>query len=245
MSFVSIFEWDYISSAADSVGWLRIGLSPEEAMSSITWPLHPSTTLQLSNQPILICYNRGPSGPYYSNPCDVIPKHCFLSSERSTILHLTTDGGISSLFLLHFLLLFFFSSSHPHKDKEWGHTVISLSDHFINNKPAVNRAAHTSTNNTQSVCKAARHRELEFNCLCVCTSLHPSKLFLIVNQSRKCGAHCLCILSLMLRSDASCLWVAPHGVSCLTTHFRGFFSLADLRCLCSYRYVLLCRQVLQ
>lgn len=65
-------------------------------------PIHP---LQLSNQPFLICYNRGPSGPYYSNPCDVIPKHCFLLSERRTILYLTTDGRISSLFHLHLLLL--------------------------------------------------------------------------------------------------------------------------------------------
>lgn len=59
----------------------------------------PPTLLQLSNQPILICYNRGPSGPYYSNPCDVIPKqHCFLCSKRRTILNLTTDR-ISSVLL--------------------------------------------------------------------------------------------------------------------------------------------------
>lgn len=27
-----------------------------------------------SNQAVLICYNKAPSGPYYINPCDVIPK---------------------------------------------------------------------------------------------------------------------------------------------------------------------------
>lgn len=91
------FCWSVLSVYRDRIGCL----SPEQVMPSITWPLHPPPPLQLSNQPVLICYNKSPSGPYYSNPCDVISKqHCFLSSERRTTHYLTTDGGIFSLFLL-------------------------------------------------------------------------------------------------------------------------------------------------
>lgn len=154
-------------------------------------PSHP----QLSNQPVLICYNRGPSAPYYSNPCDVIPKHCFLSSERRTILYLTTDGGISSPFLLYFLLLlllifYFYCSflwlSHQHRDKERGNTVISLLDHFINNKPTVSHAAHSSTNNAQSVCWASGVNLL-YNCGCVRASVQIN--LCLWNSHRKCGVH--------------------------------------------------------
>lgn len=124
-------DWWFVRRASDHL------TSTTKQTPTITITTH----LQLSNQPVLICYKRGPSGPYYSNPCDVIPKQqCILSSERHTILYLTTDRGISSLLLLFFLLIFFLLSllcvSHPHKDKRWGRTVISLLDHFINNKPA-------------------------------------------------------------------------------------------------------------
>lgn len=95
-----------------------------------------------SNQPSIICYNRGPSGPYYSNPRDVIPKHSILLSRRRTILHLTTDERISSLFLLHFLLLL----ALPRSVASAGHKVIALLDHFINNRPI------TSTEKAPSIC---------------------------------------------------------------------------------------------
>lgn len=104
-------------------------------------PTHPPALRNQSNQPSLICYNRGPSGPYYSNPRDVIPKHSFLLSGRRTILHLTTDERISSLFLLHFLLLL----ALPRSVTSAGHKVIALLDHFINNRPMANHQHREGT----------------------------------------------------------------------------------------------------
>lgn len=78
----------------------------------------PTTLLQLSNQPVLICYNRGPSGPYYSNPCDVIPKQrCFLWSEGMTIHHLTRRRDVLALPPTYLLLLSPLWESRQHKDK--------------------------------------------------------------------------------------------------------------------------------
>lgn len=71
----------------------------EQTMPSITGPLHPHLPpllLRLSNQLLLICNNRSPSGAYYSNPCDVIPKQCcFVLSKRRTILYLNRQGSPS------------------------------------------------------------------------------------------------------------------------------------------------------
>lgn len=55
---------------------------------------NPSTPLQFvqSTRPNLL--QQGPSGPYYSNPRDVIPKwHCFHCSPRRTICYLTSPKG--------------------------------------------------------------------------------------------------------------------------------------------------------
>lgn len=170
-------------------------------------PIHP---LQLSNQPFLICYNRGPSGPYYSNPCDVIPKHCFLLSEKRTILYLTTDGRISSLFHLHFLLLSVRSALRQR-----------LMDHFINNKPAANHQ-HKQCIECLLSC--------EKKCVCM------YNFFLFAKQSQEvCGA----LPAHTHRGDVSCLcvWVAPNGVSCLTTRLRvfsSFFFLSVQSCMLGF-----------
>lgn len=62
---------------------------------------HPAL-LQASNQFVLICYNGVPSGPYYTNPSDVIPKQpCFPSADRG-------KGMFSLLLLLLFVSCHFF-----------------------------------------------------------------------------------------------------------------------------------------
>lgn len=58
----------------------------------------PPLPFLLSNQATLICYKRGPSGPYYTNPCDVIPNMA-PSTVGHAALHLTADGHASSLCL--------------------------------------------------------------------------------------------------------------------------------------------------
>lgn len=71
--------------------WLVLRVS--DAIHHLTFATPPPPS-SLSNQLVLICYNRGPSGPYYSNPCDVIPKwHCFHCSLRRTICYLTSPKG--------------------------------------------------------------------------------------------------------------------------------------------------------
>lgn len=99
---MSIFP-DDMSSISACFCLLRLDQWPvpraSKAIHHLTFAPPPAPLL-FSNQPVLICYNRSPSGPYYSNPCDVIPKqYCLLSRERRTLHYLTADWGISSLFL--------------------------------------------------------------------------------------------------------------------------------------------------
>lgn len=215
------------SSSVLAQGW-RFVARRSNAIHQLTFAPHHHHH-QLSNQPFLICYNRGPSGPYYSNPCDVIPKHCFLPQWENVQCSTWTqaDGFPHSCISL-------CSSpwaSHQHEDKD---TVIAPMDHFINRESAAN----TGSNNASSLRWAEKKKKT-----CVCSRAAGQKLFFFcsvcetVTGSLGCTACTLCTV----RGDASCVhvWVAPNEVSCLTTRLNVFSSLSFTQAwfgLCSFQY---------
>lgn len=120
----------------------RIGHGSSEQLMSPDLCFHP-TVLRLSNQVGLICYNGVPSGRYYTNPCDVIPKrHCFhCSKTRATHCLITNRDALIFPATFPLLLSPLWVSQ---EDKDEGHVIILLLDHFINHKPAVNPTTHTN-----------------------------------------------------------------------------------------------------
>lgn len=179
--------------------------------ASLTWPLNPPPLpLLLSNQAILICYKRSPSGPYYTNPCDVIPKHGFFvqpSTWQQMDRLLPSACCLSSVHPSIFYLLRFLSN--------WLQSWLTSSTRL---------QVNTGVNRTRLSCgkKAARRG--------ACVLLQGK-----IGRLLRGGAVHDCSAQSEVICHVSACWRRKNTVICLTTHLEisVFFSLTHAAFACN------------
>lgn len=210
-----------------------VGISEKHYSSAALWFLHPQpglevdpqnnwchqspdlyfhpTLLLLSNHVGLICYNVVPSGPYYTNPCDVIPKR---HRERRATHRLTTNRDA-----LTFPASFVCCSPLPECHSRTKKTKTEAAYRFhcwITSSTASLQLIPPLTQTMQCICVLPEWVEM-------CLFFSPNHLFIVVKQQQEVRFTAYTHVH-KKKAEVRCqvsVWAAKHEECCLTL-FRFF-----------------------